>query len=947
MSEIRSAGFDEVASSRLGPAPPTGPGVAGDDFSALQANLNEVRKATWQGDLDGAQQRVERVLAGLSARQRGGARGVEGLQALEGSAQSLLGQILAEREGLGTRARNALERATEVFRLISGQGSDNAQAYADYGAALHLLGRVKEAELVLQQAVKLGDTSPTTGRRLASLLLDDGRAQQAKAVLLPVSTAAPGDVEILALLGQAELELGEDDAARWHLREAAGAALQAGDRERALGLYTAAVDLSPDDPELHSSLGEVLRLLGRMEASARAYDRALAIAPDLLQAKVGKADALRVLGDFGPALALLDDVLVTEPNQAYTLAIKGDILRILGDNDGALAALNASLEEDPASAWTAGTRGQVLRAMGRPAEARSDLERATGAAPEFAWAWAELAATYYDLRDDLGGLQPARHAADQALSRDPGIPLALAVRARCLLADGQPAEAVGPLRALLDVEPTPDWVWIALAAALRATGDDDAARAVVQQAIDQGKAGAEPFLLRAELRLAAGGAAERAAAADDLEHYLRSEPSDGLSLLRAGRVYRALGNHERAAATLERALALNDAPEIRRETAAAEFELRHFDRVLEALDGLTAPPASPEDLWHRGAAAMMLGDQTLADRSFKQALEQEPGYLRALRGLVILNIERQKLGRAREYAARALAERPDDSDVLTTAARVELASQDYHCAFRYLNRALEQDRDNRSALFFYGLGLNDTGRFRQAAGILERLYRQGQGPDSVFQLLGFALENVAVGALTGGSAGLTEDARRQLVRARQVYQEGLDRSEENFYLQRGRADMVSLLDGPQAAHAAYSELVTAVEETPSYNRELIGLLGWCYFRLGRHDEAISTYVSALSAEAGRGAEYLRFDLALATLAADQAGHVRSDYQQARDLCDDVPVPRRQGLFQVARNDLVATIVAGGFRNPSIAGVIVADFDQALRDLEQLDTSRPGDPVAEG
>src|SRR5262249_10130490 len=156
------------------------------------------------------------------------------------------------------------------------------------------------------QAVSLGDTAPPTRRRLASLLLEDGQAHQAKDVLLPVSTAAPGDVELLSLLGRAERDLGQSDAALSHLREAAAAARRAGSLFAALDLYADASELAPSDPEMQWNHGEVLRRLGRMDDAIGCFDHALTADPDFLRAKIGKADALRVKGDFQAALTLIE-----------------------------------------------------------------------------------------------------------------------------------------------------------------------------------------------------------------------------------------------------------------------------------------------------------------------------------------------------------------------------------------------------------------------------------------------------------------------------------------------------------------------------------------------------------------------------------------------------------------------------------------------------------------
>ncbi|UCG99477.1 MAG: tetratricopeptide repeat protein, partial [Burkholderiales bacterium] len=50
--------------------------------------------------------------------------------------------------------------------------------------------------------------------------------------------------------------------------------------EEALASYDRALRLTPDDPDVHTNRGNVLKDLGRLEEALASYDRALRLTPD-------------------------------------------------------------------------------------------------------------------------------------------------------------------------------------------------------------------------------------------------------------------------------------------------------------------------------------------------------------------------------------------------------------------------------------------------------------------------------------------------------------------------------------------------------------------------------------------------------------------------------------------------------------------------------------------
>jgi tetratricopeptide (TPR) repeat protein len=128
----------------------------------------------------------------------------------------------------------------------------------------------------------------------------------------------------------------------------------------------------------------------------------------------------------------------------------------------------------------------------------------------------------------------------------------------------------------------------------------------------------------------------------------------------------------------------------------------------------------------------------------------------------------------------------------------------------------------------------------------------------------------------------------------------------------------------------YRAIIEASEASSSYDGDFIGLLGWCYLRIGWHDEAIRTFATALAARSSSvDTAYLNFDLALATLAAGHTDLGRAEYDRAWQLVDDVPAARRRGLLNVARNDLVLTAFGWDAEAGTAAAEIAARFDATL------------------
>jgi tetratricopeptide (TPR) repeat protein len=170
-----------------------------------------------------------------------------------------------------------------------------------------------------------------------------------------ILTADPGDVDALAVAGDAQLELGRLDAAASTYRQIAaiapGPALDArlarlawlrGDAAGAIKLATKARDgaarTETTDPSFYEAqLGEIARVTGQTDIARAAFAAALVLRPTNQLALLGTARLDAFSGDDAAAIAELRTAAAIAP-RPETLALLSDLLARTGDAKGAARA---------------------------------------------------------------------------------------------------------------------------------------------------------------------------------------------------------------------------------------------------------------------------------------------------------------------------------------------------------------------------------------------------------------------------------------------------------------------------------------------------------------------------------------------------------------------------------------------------------------------------------
>jgi len=356
----------------------------------------------------------------------------------------------------------------------------------DRAQALHVQGRLAEAEALYREVLQARPDAVRSLEGLGVLVFQQGRAEEAAALFARGVGVRPDSARLHANLGEALRILGRLDEALDHLRKAL--ALDAGFAQawNSLGLLAydqrrfaeaesacrEAIRLNPRFAAAYINLGNAVQALHRPVEAVEAMRTALRIEPDNSLGLTNLGQVLSELGDpdlLDEAEALCRRAEALAPQLPQAPENLGNVLRLQGRLEEALACYKRSLERDPRRAMPRHYIGQLLQERGRYDEAARLYEAARAIEPSEA-----------RFLTDLGGLSAAREQHDQAAEH---YRLAVALHPGCaeahhglglaLLDQIQLGEAEACFREALRIDPSLAASWVALARLQSERGDFD------------------------------------------------------------------------------------------------------------------------------------------------------------------------------------------------------------------------------------------------------------------------------------------------------------------------------------------------------------------------------------------------------------------------------------------------------------------------------------------
>jgi tetratricopeptide (TPR) repeat protein len=263
----------------------------------------------------------------------------------------------------------------------------------------------------------------------AQLLLNNGRVQQAAALLREVVKARPQLPDVRNLLSVALHRLGL--------------------RDEALNAVREAIRLNPDNSNYYCNLGEMERQAGHLDAAANALNRAIAIDPDCVQAHNNMGIVQYDRREFSGAADSYRKAIALKPDHAEAYNNLGNALRALGQPNEAIVEYENAIEHRENYAEAYNNMGVMLREMQKFDEAEMAFRRAVGFRPN-----------YIDATNNLANLLIFHKRYDDALRLlgdllrvHPKDPQTLVNVARTQLMRGSNQQAEGAVTALLKEDP--------------------------------------------------------------------------------------------------------------------------------------------------------------------------------------------------------------------------------------------------------------------------------------------------------------------------------------------------------------------------------------------------------------------------------------------------------------------------------------------------------------
>ena len=325
-----------------------------------------------------------------------------------------------------------------------------------------------------------------------------------------------------------------------------------GQRKDHLPALEMAVQLLPNDPEAHTSLGNTFRARGRLDAAEACHRQAIAIRGDYAEAHNNLGSVLRDLGRVEDAQQSYACAIALKPDFAMAHDNSGIVLHMLGRAEEAIAAHRRALAAAPDFAEAHAHLGDALNGAGCLEEAAASYRRALMMKPEQADVLLKLANIQFTLaRFDLAVTNYRR-----LLQLCPHLAEAHSNLGNALRECGDAHAAIESYRAALALQPDNAKIHNNLGNALLDVGRiEDAAgsyRRAIELESDYSKAHANLGTALREL-----GRLDQAAAS--LHRALELEPDSVEILISLAGLQRLLADGSRSESNLRRALELDPA----------------------------------------------------------------------------------------------------------------------------------------------------------------------------------------------------------------------------------------------------------------------------------------------------------------------------------------------------------------------------------------------------
>lgn len=650
------------------------------DATAARARLRAIR-----GHPDAARTEVEELLTRMP--KNAAAWALKGDLLLFADDRQVDRGLEAHRTALNLRPTLVQSHAAIITTLI-GRG--------DVAAASDQWGKLKQAL----------PSHPQTDFFEAVLALRKGKPAVAQQIAHRMLVAAPNDLRLLLVGGQAELEMGSLEQAEALLSKAfkiahrasaprhllAEVYLRTGRAENALAVLEPLLTASTGDAIALSLAGRAQLVSGDAAAADASFARAKAMKPDDRRIQMSAAMAQLSSGRAEAALAQMESIAVADLTGSADLALISVRLQ-RKEYDAALRAVEALAAKQPKDALPDHLRGRIALARNDTAASRRYFEASVAKNPRYFPAVANLVA----LDVAAGNAAAARARLEEVRRREPSNAQARLALAKLMIRAGDAADDVGKvIEEAVKAAPADPGARVALIDHHLATGNRERALAVAQDAVATLPDNLELADKLGGVHMALGDVQQ---AQMTYTRMNSTWPQAALPHIRMAEAYLASARFDAAQDSIR--LALKVAPRsVQAHKVAAVVAIRQNrpEQALTLARGLQAQnPKDPAGIVLEGDLAMTIRKFDAAAAAYRKALAMRPNGEMAKQLYLALSSAGQ-LAEANRWADTWLKQHHNDTAFLSHVAAVAIGRGDLVHAESRFREVLQREPNNAQAM---------------------------------------------------------------------------------------------------------------------------------------------------------------------------------------------------------------------------------------------------------
>ncbi len=397
--------------------------------------------------------------------------------------------------------------------------------------------------------------------------------------------------------------------------------MQKGDNDLAERAFLKAVTVAPKSIDAQLNLGNFYRAARRWPDAERVFKAALEIDPR--SAKANDAIASMYVESGRPALAepYFKSLVANDKNEQAYFALSGYYITV-----------------------------------GRLADAEKTLDELAADKTHYVVARTRIAMIHFLVGDRVR----AHQIIDEVLQRQPRNAAAITVKARLLVADKRPAEALERIKLAVLIDPR----------------------------------SADAELTLARIQLALNNIEDARKAFNDT---LKLDPHSTAALLELSELHRNRNEIDTAIQFAEQALVGNSGNVAARLTLVRALMVRDEDHERAEKELQTLIARHPESSRAQGILAQLLlnrNELAGAERVFNEELKLDPQSVEAMTGLVSIDLARKRTAEARARVDAFLVKHQQSASALVIAAKVYRALGETGKVEEFLKRALSIDASN-------------------------------------------------------------------------------------------------------------------------------------------------------------------------------------------------------------------------------------------------------------